>query len=234
MERPRNSKESESESLSRVQLSAIPWTVAHQDPLSMGFSRQEYCSELSFPSPGNLPDPGIELRSPILQADSLPTEPPGKSPKSKRLRNSKEHRGTPRNSKRKANASQRRRELGKWRTERVGQPGGRGFRGAGRLRKRSSAPRRHGPRFRPVNRWWWRRLPLRKSGLRLLLLLLPRLFGSGGGGGAAAVVPASPPPPPRPIPGLAALAGRGTVVVDAAPASEKVSSRPGGGGGPGL
>ena len=62
----------------------------------------------------------------------------------------------------------------------------------------------------------------------------PALFGSGGGGGAAVVVPASPPPPPRPIPGLAALAGRGTVVVDAAPASEKVSSRPGGGGVPGL
>ena len=77
MERPRNSKESESESLSRVQLSAIPWTVAHQDPLSMGFSRQEYCSELSFASPGNLPDPGIELRSPALQADTLPSESPG-------------------------------------------------------------------------------------------------------------------------------------------------------------
>ena len=188
-----------------------------------------------MPPPGDLPDPGIELRSPILQADSLPTEPSGKSPKnSKRPSNSKEHQGTPSNSRRKANASQGRRELAKLRTERVEQPGGRGFRRGGRLRKRGSAPRRHGPRFRPVSRWWWRRLPLRKSGLRLLLLLLPRLFGSGGGGGAAAVVPASPPPPPRPIPGLAALAGRGTVVVDAAPASEKVSSRPGGGGGPGL
>ena len=48
--------------------SATPWTVAHQAPLSMGFSRQEYWSELSFPSPGALPDPGIELMSPALQA----------------------------------------------------------------------------------------------------------------------------------------------------------------------
>ena len=200
----------------------------------MGFFRQEYWSGLPCPPPGDLPDPGIELRSPILQADSLPTEPSGKSPKnSKRPSNSKEHQGTPSNSRRKANASQGRRELAKLRTERVEQPGGRGLRRGGRLRKRGSAPRRHGPRFRAVSRRW-RRLPRRKSGLRLLLLLLLRLFGSGGGGGAAAVVPASPPPPPRPIPGLAALAGRGTVVVDAAPASEKVSSRPGGGGGPGL
>ena len=52
-----------------------PWTVAHQAPLSMGFSRQEYWSGLPFPSPGDLPDPGIEPRSPALQADSLPTEP---------------------------------------------------------------------------------------------------------------------------------------------------------------
>ena len=44
----------------------------------MGFSRQEYWSELPFPSPGDLPDPGIELRSPVLQADSLQSEPPGK------------------------------------------------------------------------------------------------------------------------------------------------------------
>ena len=53
---------------------AIPWTVAHQAPLSMGFSRQEYWSGLPFPSPGDLPDPGIEPRSPTLQADSLLTE----------------------------------------------------------------------------------------------------------------------------------------------------------------
>ena len=53
-------------------------TVAHQAPLSMDFSRQEYWSRLPFPSPGGLPDPEIELRSPALQACSLPTEPPGK------------------------------------------------------------------------------------------------------------------------------------------------------------
>ena len=51
-----------------------PWTVAHQAPLSMGFSRQEYWSGLPFPSPGDLPNPGIEPRSPALQADYLPTE----------------------------------------------------------------------------------------------------------------------------------------------------------------
>jgi len=51
-----------------------PWTVALQAPLSMGFSRQEYCSGLPFPSPGDLPDPGIKPRSPALQADSLSTE----------------------------------------------------------------------------------------------------------------------------------------------------------------
>ena len=56
-------------SLSRVRLFATPWTVAHQAPLSMGFSRQEYWSGLPFPSPGDLPDPGIEPRSPVLQAD---------------------------------------------------------------------------------------------------------------------------------------------------------------------
>ena len=57
-----------------------PWTVAHQAPLSMGFPRQEYWSGLSFPSPGDLPKPGIEPMSPALQADTLPTEPPGKPP----------------------------------------------------------------------------------------------------------------------------------------------------------
>ena len=65
-------------SLSRVQLFATPWTVAHQAPPPMGFSRQEYRSGLPFPSPGDLPDPGIEPRSPALQAGSLPSEPPGK------------------------------------------------------------------------------------------------------------------------------------------------------------
>ena len=54
-----------------------PWTIAHQAPLSMGFSRQEW-SGLPFPSPGDLPNPGIEPVSPVLQADSLPPESPGK------------------------------------------------------------------------------------------------------------------------------------------------------------
>ena len=58
-------------SLSRVQLFATPWTVSHQAPLPMGFSRQEYWSGLPFPSPGDLPNPGIEPRSPALQADAL-------------------------------------------------------------------------------------------------------------------------------------------------------------------
>ena len=53
---------------------ANPWTVAQQSSLSMGFSRQQYCSGLPFPSPGDLPDPEIEPGSPALQADSLPTE----------------------------------------------------------------------------------------------------------------------------------------------------------------
>ena len=54
-----------------------PWTAAYQVPLSMGFSRQEYWSGLPCPSPGDLPDPGIEPRSPALRADTLPSEPPG-------------------------------------------------------------------------------------------------------------------------------------------------------------
>ena len=65
-------------SLSRVRLFEIPWTVAYQVSLPMGFSRQEYVSGLPFHSPGDLPDPGIEPRSPTLQADALPSEPPGK------------------------------------------------------------------------------------------------------------------------------------------------------------
>ena len=59
---------------SRVQLFATLQTVAHQAPLSVGFSRQEYWSGLPFPSPGDPPNPGIEPKSPALQADSLPTE----------------------------------------------------------------------------------------------------------------------------------------------------------------
>ena len=70
-------KWSEVKSLSHVQLFATPWTVAYQAP-SMGFSRQEYWSGLPLPSPGDLPDPGIESGSPTLQADALPSEPPGK------------------------------------------------------------------------------------------------------------------------------------------------------------
>ena len=60
--------------LSRVRLFATPWTIAYQSPLSMGFSRQEYWSELPFPAPGDLPNPEIKPRSPELQADSLPTD----------------------------------------------------------------------------------------------------------------------------------------------------------------
>ena len=61
------------------QLFSTPWTIAHQAPPSMGFSRQEYWSGLPFPSPGDLPEPGIEPRSPALQADTLTSEPPGKT-----------------------------------------------------------------------------------------------------------------------------------------------------------
>ena len=57
-------------SLSRVRLFATPWTVAYQAPPSMGFSRQEYWSELPFPSPRDLPDPGIKPGSPAFQVDS--------------------------------------------------------------------------------------------------------------------------------------------------------------------
>ena len=65
------------QSFSRVQLFATPWTVAYQAPPSMGFSRQECWSGLPFPSPGDLPHPGIEPRSPALWADALPSEPLG-------------------------------------------------------------------------------------------------------------------------------------------------------------
>ena len=63
-------------SLSCVQLSVTPWTVAYHAPLSMVFSRQEYWSGLPFPSLGDLPDLEIEPRSPALQADALLAEPP--------------------------------------------------------------------------------------------------------------------------------------------------------------
>ena len=65
-------------SLSCVQLFATLWTVVYEASPSMGFSRQEYCSGLPFPSPGDLPDPGVEPGSPALEADALTSEPPGK------------------------------------------------------------------------------------------------------------------------------------------------------------
>ena len=64
--------------VSHVLLFVTPWITACQAPLSMGFSRQGYWSGFPFPSPGDLPKPGIEPGSPVLQADSLPSEPPGK------------------------------------------------------------------------------------------------------------------------------------------------------------
>ena len=63
-------------SLRRVRHFVTPWTVVHQAPPSMGFSRQEYWNGLPFPSPGGLLDPGIEPRSPALQTDALTSEPP--------------------------------------------------------------------------------------------------------------------------------------------------------------
>ena len=62
--------------LSRVRLFVTPWTVAYQAPQSMEFSRQESWSGLPFPSPGDLPNPGMEPGSPALQADALPSEAP--------------------------------------------------------------------------------------------------------------------------------------------------------------
>ena len=64
--------------LNFVQLFVIPWTVAHQALLSIGFSSQEYWSGLPFPPPGDLPDPGIEPTSPALTGGFFITEPPGK------------------------------------------------------------------------------------------------------------------------------------------------------------
>ena len=69
-------------SLSRVQLCVAPWTAAHQAPVSMGSSRQEYWSGLPFPPPGDLPDSGIEPTSPALAGGFFTTEPPGKPFKS--------------------------------------------------------------------------------------------------------------------------------------------------------
>ena len=66
----------EVKSLSHARLFATPWTVPNQAPPSMGFSRQEYWSGLPFPSPRDLPDPGIKPRSPTLQADALTCVPP--------------------------------------------------------------------------------------------------------------------------------------------------------------
>ena len=65
------------EPLSHARHFATLWTVACQAPLSMQLSRHEYCRGLPFPSPGVLPDPRTEPRSPTLHADSLPSEPPG-------------------------------------------------------------------------------------------------------------------------------------------------------------
>ena len=64
---------------SHAPLSATPWTVALQAPLSVRFSRQEYWSGVPHSTPGDLPDPGIEPGSPALQADALLSEPPGKT-----------------------------------------------------------------------------------------------------------------------------------------------------------
>ena len=58
--------------------SATPWTVAHQDPLSMEFSRQEHWSEVTFPTPGDLPNPGIQPKSPELAGGVFTAELPGK------------------------------------------------------------------------------------------------------------------------------------------------------------
>ena len=64
--------------LSHVQLTVTPWTVAHQAPLSVGILQARILGGLPFPPPGDLPDPGIEPRSPALLADALPSEPSGK------------------------------------------------------------------------------------------------------------------------------------------------------------
>jgi len=68
------------ELLSHVQLFAIPWTIAHQPPLSVDFFRQEYWNGLPFPPPGDLPDPGIKPLSPASAGRFFTTEPPGTPP----------------------------------------------------------------------------------------------------------------------------------------------------------
>ena len=80
MQKSKRPRENEKWKWSRsvLRLFATPWNVAYQAPLSMGSSRQEYWSGLPFPSSGDLPNPGIELWSPALRADALPSEPPGK------------------------------------------------------------------------------------------------------------------------------------------------------------
>ena len=71
-------------SLSRVRLLVTPWTAAHQVPLFMEIPRQKYWSGLPFPSPGNVPNPGIKPRSPELQADALASETIGRGIKKKK------------------------------------------------------------------------------------------------------------------------------------------------------
>ena len=78
--------------LSHVRLFATPWTVAYQASQSMEFSRQEYWNGLLFPSPWDLPNPGIKPGSPALQADTLLSEPPGKpNPSYKQAKKKKNH-----------------------------------------------------------------------------------------------------------------------------------------------
>ena len=77
------------EKLSCVRLFVTPWTIAYQAPPSMGFSRQEYWSGLLFPSPRDLPNPGIKPGSPALEADALTSEPPGKPITMERLKGEK-------------------------------------------------------------------------------------------------------------------------------------------------
>ena len=78
MSRLSGKSESESEVAQSCPTLCDTWTVAHQTPPSMGFSRQEYWSGLPLPSPGYLPDSGNEPRCPTLQADALTSVPPGK------------------------------------------------------------------------------------------------------------------------------------------------------------
>ena len=66
------------QSFSRGRLFVTPWTIVHQAPLSMGFPKQEYWSGLPFPTPGDLPDPGIKPASPALAGGFFATEPLGK------------------------------------------------------------------------------------------------------------------------------------------------------------